>query len=123
MHQSPKHIPLALSSNLISDKIRKAIATTSVPCKGKKVRIVRIFLRHFLTTFRQLRVAFFDFQNYGVFVWLLAHLAALASGVTPFFSSNGAVSGAVSSKLQAEVPKVAKKDALHYLKTFFVSFV
>ena len=28
MHQSPKHIPLALSPNLISDKIKKAIATT-----------------------------------------------------------------------------------------------
>ena len=27
MHQSPKHIPLALSPNLISDKIKKAIAT------------------------------------------------------------------------------------------------
>ena len=27
MYQSPKHIPLALSSNLISDKIKKAIAT------------------------------------------------------------------------------------------------
>ena len=28
MHQSPRHIPLALSSNLISDEIKKAIATT-----------------------------------------------------------------------------------------------
>ena len=28
MHQSPRHIPLALSSNLISDKIKKASATT-----------------------------------------------------------------------------------------------
>ena len=28
MHHSPKHIPLALSPNLISDKIKKAIATT-----------------------------------------------------------------------------------------------
>ena len=28
MHQSPKHIPLALSPNLISDKIKKAIATS-----------------------------------------------------------------------------------------------
>ena len=28
MHQSPKHIPLALSPNLIGDKIKKAIATT-----------------------------------------------------------------------------------------------
>ena len=28
MHQSPKHIPLALSSKLISDEIKKAIATT-----------------------------------------------------------------------------------------------
>ena len=27
MHQSPKHIPLALSLNLISDEIKKAIAT------------------------------------------------------------------------------------------------
>ena len=32
-------------------------------------------------------------------------------------------SGAVSSKLDAEVPKVAEKDALRYLKTCFVSFV
>ena len=39
------------------------------------------------------------------------------------FSSSGAASGAVSSKLDAEVPKVAEKDALRYLKTFFVSFV
>ena len=28
MHQAPKHIPLALSSNLISDEIKKASATT-----------------------------------------------------------------------------------------------
>ena len=28
MHQLPKHIPLALYSNLIGDKIKKAIATT-----------------------------------------------------------------------------------------------
>ena len=28
MHQSLRHIPLALSSNLISDEIKKAIATT-----------------------------------------------------------------------------------------------
>ena len=28
MRQSPKHIPLALSSNLIKDEIKKAIATT-----------------------------------------------------------------------------------------------
>ena len=28
MHQSPWHIPLALSSNLISDEIKKARATT-----------------------------------------------------------------------------------------------
>ena len=28
MHQSPKHIPLARSSNLISDEIKKTIATT-----------------------------------------------------------------------------------------------
>ena len=28
MLQSPNHIPLALSPNLISDKIKKAIATT-----------------------------------------------------------------------------------------------
>ena len=28
MHQAPKHISLALSSNLISDEIKKAIATT-----------------------------------------------------------------------------------------------
>ena len=28
MHQSPQHIPFALSSNLISDEIKKAIATT-----------------------------------------------------------------------------------------------
>ena len=28
MHQPPRHIPLALSSNLISDEIKKAIATT-----------------------------------------------------------------------------------------------
>ena len=28
MHQSPKDIPLALSPNLISDKFKKAIATT-----------------------------------------------------------------------------------------------
>ena len=27
-HQSPRHIPLALSSNLSSDEIKKAIATT-----------------------------------------------------------------------------------------------
>ena len=32
-------------------------------------------------------------------------------------------SSAVSLKPNAEVPKVAEKDALHYLKTFFVSFV
>ena len=48
---------------------------------------------------------------------------AVASGATPIFSSSGAASGAVSSKLDAEVPKVAEKDALRYLKTFFVSFV
>ena len=36
------------------------------------------------------------------------------------FSSFGAASGAVSSKLDAEVPKVAEKDALRYEKTFFV---
>ena len=42
----------------------------SVPCKRKKVRILRNFLRHFLTNFWQLRMAFFDFRNYGVFVWL-----------------------------------------------------
>ena len=28
MHQAPKHIPLAVSSNLISDNFKKAIATT-----------------------------------------------------------------------------------------------
>ena len=28
MHQSPRHIPLALSSNLITDESKKAIATT-----------------------------------------------------------------------------------------------
>ena len=28
MHQSPRHIPLALSSILISDEVKKAIATT-----------------------------------------------------------------------------------------------
>ena len=28
IHQSPRRIPLALSSNLISDEIKKAIATT-----------------------------------------------------------------------------------------------
>ena len=28
MHQSPRHIPLALSSNLISDEIKKTLATT-----------------------------------------------------------------------------------------------
>ena len=36
------------------------------------------------------------------------------------FSSSGAAFGAVSSKLDAEVLKVVKKDALRYLKTFFV---
>ena len=36
------------------------------------------------------------------------------------FSSSGAAFGAVSSKLDAEVPKVAEQDALCYLKTFFV---
>ena len=36
---------------------------------------------------------------------------------------SGAALGAVSSKLDAEVLKVAEKDALCYLKTFFVSFV
>ena len=30
VHQSPRHIPLALSSNLISDEIKKAIATTKL---------------------------------------------------------------------------------------------
>ena len=33
------------------------------------------------------------------------------------------MSGAVSSKLDAEEPKVTGKDALRYLKTFFVLFV
>ena len=28
MHQLPRHIPLALSPNLISDEIKKVIATT-----------------------------------------------------------------------------------------------
>ena len=28
IHQSPKRIPLAVSSNLISDEIKKAVATT-----------------------------------------------------------------------------------------------
>ena len=32
-------------------------------------------------------------------------------------------SGAVSLKLDTDVPKIAEKDVLRYLKTFFVSFV
>ena len=39
------------------------------------------------------------------------------------FSSFGAASDAVSSKLDAEVQKVAEKDALCYVKTFFVLFI
>ena len=74
------------------------------------------FLRHFLTTFWQLQTAFFDFQNYGIFVWLQRRCNAI-------FSSSGTALGAVSLKLDVEVPKVAEKDALRYLRTFFVSFV
>ena len=78
---------------------------------------MRNFLRHFLTTFWQLRTAFFDFRNYDIFVWLLHPAQAI-------FSSFGAASGVVSLKLDAEALKVAEKDALRYLKTFFfVSFV
>ena len=43
---------------------------TSNPCKRKKMRKVRNFFRHFFTTFWQLQTVFFNFQNYGVFVWL-----------------------------------------------------
>ena len=39
------------------------------------------------------------------------------------FSSSGSASDAVSLKFDVEVPKVAEKDALCYLKFFFVSFV
>ena len=39
------------------------------------------------------------------------------------FSSSGSASDALNLKFDAEVPKVAEKDALCYLKTFFVSFV
>ena len=74
------------------------------------------FLRHFLTTFWQLQTAFLIFE-------ITAFLFGCSVRRNAIFSSFGAASGAVSSKLDAEVPKVAEKDALRYLKTFFVSFV
>ena len=45
MHQSQNHIPLALSSNLISDKIKKAIATTLLKypkTDAKKLELPRV---------------------------------------------------------------------------------
>ena len=60
-------------------------------------------------------------------VFLIFEIMAFLFGCSiwrnAIFSSSGAASSAISSKLDAEVPKVAEKDALHYLKTFFVSFV
>ena len=85
----------------------------SVPCKRKKVRN---FLQHFLTTFWQLQMAFLIFE-------IMAFLFGCSIQCNAIFSSSSAASGAVSSKLDAEVSKVAEKDALRYLKTFFVSFV
>ena len=84
----------------------------SILCKRKKVRIVLNFLRHFLTTFWQLQTAFLIFK-------ITAFLFGCSIRRNAIFSS----SGAVSSKLDAEVPKVTEKDALCFLKTFFVSFV
>ena len=70
------------------------------------------FLRHFLTTFWQLRTAFLIFEIMAFLFGCSVRRYAI------FFSS-----GAVSLILEAEVLKVAEKDALRYLKTFFVSFV
>ena len=47
-----------------------------VPCKCKKVRLVRNFLRHFLTTFWKLQTAFLIFE--------IMAILAVSSGAAPF---------------------------------------
>ena len=77
---------------------------------------MRNFLRHFLTRVRQLKRHFLIFK-------ITALLFGFSVQSNAIFSLSSAASGAVSSKLHAAVPKMAEKDALRYLKTFFVSFV
>ena len=69
---------------------------------------------------------------YGIFLllfgncgwrFLIFEIAAFLSGCSIRRNAIFSSSGAVSSKLDAEALKVAEKDALRYLKTFFVLFV
>ena len=88
----------------------------SVPCKRKKVRILRNFYGIFSLLFGNCEWRFLIFE-------ITAFLVGFSVRRNTIFSSSGAGSGAVSLKLDSKVSKVAEKDALRYLKTFFVSFV
>ena len=92
------------------------IRVSSDPCKRKKCDKCEIFYGIFSLLFGNCKRCFLIFKItaflFGCSVWRNA-----------IFSSSSAVSGAASSKLDAVVPKVAEKDVLRYLKTFFVSFV
>ena len=86
---------------------------SSVPCKHKKVRIVRNFFGIFSLLFDNCERRCLIFE-------IMAFLFGCGVRRNAIFSSSGSASGAVSLKLDAEAPKVAEKNALRYMKTFFV---
>ena len=82
------------------------------PVSAKKCEYCEIFYGIFSLLFGNCKWRFLIFE-------ITAFLFGFSVRRNTIFSS----SGAVSSKLDSKVSKVAEKDALRYLKTFFVSFV
>ena len=100
------------SENNLSHRNSTYSIGISVTCKCKKVRKVWNFYGIFSLLFGNCKRRFLIFKT-------TVFLFSCSVRCNAIFSS----SGAVSSKLDEEVPKVAEKDALRYLKTVFVSFV
>ena len=86
------------------------------PVSAKKCEYCKIFDDIFSLLFGNCEWRFLIFE-------ITAFLFGFSVRRNTIFSSSGAASCAVSLKLDSKVSKVAEKDALRYLKTFFVSFV
>ena len=92
------------------------LAHSVFPVSAKKCEYCEIFNGIFSLLFGNCEWRFLIFE-------ITAFLFGFSVWRNTIFSSSSAASGAVSLKLDSKVSKVAEKDALRYLKTFFVSFV
>ena len=110
-----EQICVRLRSVNCEDVIKYKLSASVFPTSAKKCKYCKIFYGIFSLLFGNCKRRFLIFE-------ITEFLFSCSIPRSAIFSSSGASSGAVSTKFDAEVLEVAEKDALRYLKTFFVSF-